>query len=108
MAESLDDQRRQIGDLLTSGLATDSQQRAYTDADIQRVLKQLNALAPEDLTSKLRVAGFTATPYVGDEDPDIEQSCSTCMYYEAHRRYCALPELKLAVEPQWSCVLWRI
>ena len=38
----------------------------------------------------------------------IEQSCATCMYCERHRRYCALPELQLPVEPRWSCTLWRI
>lgn len=102
------DQRSRIGELLAAGLATESQRRAYTDADIQRVLKQLNTLAPDDLRGMLRVAGFTAAAYVAEEDPEIEQACSTCMYFEAHRRYCALPELQLAVEPQWSCVLWRI
>ena len=87
---------------------TEFQRRAYTDAAIQHVLAKLHALAPDDLSGKLRVAGFTPAPHVGEEDPDIEQSCKTCMYFEAHRRYCALPELKLSVEPEWSCVLWRI
>jgi hypothetical protein len=30
------------------------------------------------------------------------------MYYLIRRRHCALPELDLPVEPDWSCRLWRI
>ena len=108
MAEAAQGQGHRIGELLAGDLVTEFKQRAYTDAAIQQVLTKLLALAPDDLSGKLRVAGFTPAPYVGDEDPDIEQSCKTCMYFEAHRRYCALPELKLSVEPEWSCVLWRI
>ncbi len=111
MTDDLDRQRSEISQLLASGLQTDWQQRAYTDAEIRRVVQALQAvqaLRAGDLQSELRIAGFTPTPYVAAEDPEIEQSCSTCMYYEAHRRYCALPELAMAVEPEWSCVLWRI
>lgn len=101
-------QREAAGDALRRGLITDWKQRAYSDADIRRAIEALQALKPDDVLGRLRVAGFTPEPYVGEEDPEIEQSCSTCMYYESHRRYCNLPELKLGVEPHWSCVLWRI
>jgi hypothetical protein len=108
MAEQLDEQRAELERLLGEGLQTEWQHRAYDDAEIQSVLRRLNELPGDDHAGKLRVGGFTLTPYVGEADPEIEQSCRTCMYYEAHRRYCALPELKLPVEPDWSCVLWRI
>ena len=101
-------QREAVGDALRRGLTTGWKQRAYTDADIRRAIEALQALKPDDVLGRLRVAGFTLEPYVGEELPEIEQSCSTCMYYESHRRYCNLPELKLGVEPHWSCVLWRI
>lgn len=101
-------QRAAIADLLRGGLATDWQQRAYSDAEIRRVVDALQALAPDDVQGRLQLGGFTLVPYVGDEDPEIEQSCSTCMYFESHRRYCNLPELKLGVEPDWSCILWRV
>jgi len=101
-------QRDLIAHALTAGLATEWQRRAYSDAEIRPVVDALQALAADDLTGRLRIAGFTLTPYVGPEDPEIEQACSTCMYYESHRRYCNLPELKLGVEPAWSCILWRV
>lgn len=101
-------QRAAIADMLARGLATEWRQRAYSDAEIRRVVDALQALAPDDLQRRLRLCGFMLAPYVGDEDPEIEQSCGTCMYYESHRRWCNLPELKLGVEPEWSCVLWRV
>jgi hypothetical protein len=104
----LEAQRRAIEAALRSGLATAWRERAYTDAAVRQVVDALQSLAADDLTGRLRIAGFTLEPYVGEADPEIEQACSTCMYYEAHRRYCNLPELKLGVEPEWSCILWRI
>lgn len=101
-------QRSAIGAVLADGLVARRQQRAYGDTSIRRVVDKLQALAPDNLLGRLRVAGFTPTPYVDEQVPEIEQSCSTCMYYETHRRYCNLPELKLGVEPEWSCILWRI
>ena len=101
-------QRDAIRSALQRGLATDWSQRTYTDAEVRRVVDALQGLAPEDLVGRLHLAGFTLVPFVGAEDPEIEQACSTCMYYESHRRYCNLPELKLGVEPEWSCVLWRV
>ena len=106
--DDLQAQRDAIASALSGGLATDWAQRAYSDADIRRVVDALQALAPDDLLGRLRLGGFTLTPYVGEEDPEIDQACSSCMYYEVHRRWCNLPELKLGVEPEWSCILWRV
>ena len=105
---ALQAQRAAIADALQRGLATEWRQRAYSDAEIRRVVDALQALSPTDLQGRLRLGGFTLEPYVGAEDPEIEQSCSTCMYFESHRRYCNLPELKLGVEPDWCCILWRV
>jgi hypothetical protein len=101
--------RARIERLLVDGLTTDSTRRAYTSEDVVTVCRYLQALAPDDLEGRLAVAGFTRQPYVdpGDE-VGLEQACATCMYYERHRRFCDLPELMLPVEPQWSCILWRI
>ena len=104
----LDAQRSALRGLLQGGLATAWKQRAYTDVEVRRVVAALQDLAPDDMAGRLRVAGFTLAAYVGAEDPEIEQACSTCMYFETHRRYCNLPELKLGVEPEWSCILWRV
>jgi hypothetical protein len=100
--------RAQIAKALKAGLPTDWRARAYEDADVRRIVAALQALPSYALEARLRLAGFTLEPYVHPDAPEIEQSCSTCMYYESHRRYCNLPELKLGVEPEWSCVLWRI
>ena len=101
-------QRRVIETLLGGGLVTDWPQRAYTDADIHCVTDALMGLSPDDLRAKLVIAGFGSRPYQAESDPEIEQSCATCMYFEVHRRWCALPALNLPVEPPWSCVLWRV
>lgn len=101
-------QRAAILRALQGGLATAWAQRAYTDAQVRSVVDALQTLAADDLLGRLRIGGFTLVPYVGEEDPEIEQACSTCMYYETHSRYCNLPELKLGVEPDWSCILWRV
>ena len=106
--DELQAQRDAIAAALSGGLVTDWAQRAYNDADIRRVIDALRALAPDDLLGRLRLGGFTLRPYVGEESLEIDQACSTCMYYEVHRRWCNLPELKLGVEPEWSCILWRV
>lgn len=108
MNDDLDAQRTELGILLAAGLDTDWQHRAYSHDEIRRVVDALQALAPGDVQGRLRIGGFTLTPFVAEDEPEIEQSCRTCMYYEAHSRFCALPELMLPVEPEWSCVLWRI
>lgn len=104
----LDLQREGIRSALANGLETRWQHRAYEDADVRRTVAELQAVEPGRLEDKLLLAGFTLTPYVCDEAPEIEQACRTCMYYESHRMYCDLPELKLGVDPDWSCVLWRV
>ena len=101
-------QREAARKALLGGLETRWRERAYDDADVRRTVAELQGVAADRLEDKLRIAGFTLSPYVGAEEPGIEQACRTCMYYESHRRYCNLPELKLGVEPEWSCVLWRV
>lgn len=101
-------QRERVRALLDGGLQTQWQARAYTSEDVRRAVDALQAIAPDHLEDKLRVAGFTLQPYVNPNAPEIEQACRTCMYYESHRRYCDLPELKLGVDPDWSCILWRV
>ncbi len=98
--------REKLGKMLADGLKTDWEERAYTSEKVSEVVGRLGHLAADDYEQKLVIAGFTADPY-GDPD-DISQSCETCMYYLKHRKYCELPELELPVEPQWSCIVWRI
>ncbi|MEW5834431.1 MAG: hypothetical protein ACOZJZ_23335 [Pseudomonadota bacterium] len=101
-------QREAVRKALLGGLETRWRERAYEDADVRRTVAELQAVETGRLEDKLRIAGFTLSPYVGEEAPEIEQACRTCMYYESHRKYCNLPELRLGVEPEWSCVLWRV
>ena len=105
---TLNARRRQIAALLRNGLATDWRQRAYAHAEIMQRTAALQALPADALPDKLMIAGFTLSPYVDQADPEIEQSCRTCMYFEVHKRWCNLPELQLGVEPDWSCNLWRV
>jgi hypothetical protein len=105
---TLDEQRERIVRALRAGLVTNWKQRAETDADVRRVTDRLQSLAGRPLEDRLREAGITLHPYAVDAGEEIEQACRTCMYFESHNRYCNLPELKLGVEPDWSCVLWRI
>jgi hypothetical protein len=102
-----DDQlRSQLGQMMHDGLKTDWEDRAYTSEQVNETVSRLKKLTPADWEQKLVIGGFTLTPY--GEDDDISQSCATCMYYLKHRRYCELPELDCPVEPEWSCILWRI
>lgn len=100
--------RERLSNLLTDGVATEWQHRAYSDADIQKVTTRLSSVAPDDYSGKLKIAGFTDHPYRPRKGTEIEQACSTCMYYERHREHCIRPELDLPVRPDWACVLWRI
>jgi hypothetical protein len=101
--------RAHIDRLLADGLPTEWRRRAYAADEVVAVCRHLQDLRPDDVESKLVMAGFTASSYVDPDDADgIEQSCATCMYFERHRKFCALPELMLPAEPQWSCILWRI
>jgi hypothetical protein len=105
--ETDDALRAQIASMMRAALKTESHNRAYTSAAVNAVVARLQALQPDDLTSKLRIAGFTAEPYISPDDQSA-QACATCMYYATHRQFCELPELLLPVKPDWSCRLWRI
>lgn len=94
---------KRIGELLENGLKTETEPFPETEKEFAEILKQLRALDPEDLESKLVIGGFVDHPY-GPE----EQRCLECMYYLVHRKWCDLPELSVPVEPHWWCRLWRI
>jgi hypothetical protein len=100
--------RTRLAHLLETGLQTEWQQRAYTSEEVNHVVSRLQQLPVDDYQAKLQIAGFTSQAYRPPEDVDIEQSCSTCMYFERYRQFCNLPELQLPVVPEWSCKLWRI
>ena len=97
--------RKKLGQMMAAGLKTDWETRAYTCEQVNETIARLQDLKADDYEQKLLIAGFTLEPY-GDEE--LSQSCETCMYYLLHRKYCELPELALPVEPQWSCILWRV
>ncbi len=104
MSQSDDDLlRKRIGDLLASGLKTQTEPFPETDKEFARILDQLRELDPDDLEGKLIIAGFENHPHGEDQ-----QRCLECMYYLVHRKWCDLPELSLPVEPEWWCRLWRI
>lgn len=109
MGEEADEELRQmLKALLDSGLPTEWQQRAYASEDVNRIVARLQNLLVDDYAGRLKVAGFTSTPYQPAEESELEQSCSTCMYYVRSRQFCDLPELRVPVAPEWSCRLWRI
>lgn len=95
--------RKRIADLLASGLSTQTEPFPETEKEFGEILTMLRELPPDDLESKLVIAGFVDHPY-GEE----KQRCLECMYYLVHRKWCDLPELALPVEPEWWCRLWRI
>lgn len=99
--------RERIFTLLKGGLATEWRQRAYNSEAVNTIVADLHRVKEEDIAGKLRLAGFTLQAFE-DAEEAISQACATCMYYEVHRQFCALPELKLPVKPEWSCRLWRI
>jgi hypothetical protein len=108
---SNDDELRQRISALLSGEAINPPwtARALSQRTFDAVVRALQDLRPDDLVGKLVVGGFTLHAYMLKDDPDqIVHACSTCIYYERHRRFCNLPELMLPVEPQWSCIVWRI
>lgn len=104
MSSDADAKREHIIELLSSGLGTEVYPRADTHEQVQAIVKRLQ-VEGRDLKGKLVIAGFSIVPV---EHNEIEQACQTCMYYLVRRRHCALPELDLPVEPDWSCRLWRI
>jgi hypothetical protein len=98
--------REKLGKMLADGLETDWKNRAYDSQQVAEVVGKLKSLAKDDWEQKLVIGGFTNYPY--GEDEEIIQSCETCMYYLKHRKYCELPSLDCPVEPEWSCIVWRI
>lgn len=99
--------REQIAALLQGGLRTAWQERAYSADAVNAIAAELRPLGSDDILRKLQIAGFTLHAFE-DAGEGISQACETCMYFELHRRFCALPELMLPVRPEWSCRLWRI
>jgi hypothetical protein len=97
--------RDRLESLLRSGLRTRWLERADSSELVNRIVAELQALRPDAYVDRLRAAGFSLQAYAAE---DIAQSCATCMYYETHRQFCALPELMLPVRGNWSCSLWRI
>lgn len=95
--------REEIRSTLEQGLPTEAFPRADTPDQVQAIVARLQATG--DLKEKLAVSGFTLRTI---EYQGIEQSCESCMYFLVHRHFCDLPELKVPVEPSWSCRLWRI
>ena len=102
--------RQELQQLLESGLVVEKEPRAYEHEHILQIISRLQSLDSDDFKNKLVIGGFTLDPYMPPdaEDEDDAQACETCMYYKVHRKFCELPELMLPVEPEWSCVLWRI
>lgn len=104
MNDDAGSERAEIRSLLSSGIGTEVYPRADTHEQVQELVRRLRG-EDRDLRTKLIVGGFTLSPV---EHHRVVQSCRSCMYYLIRRRHCALPELDLAVEPEWSCRLWRI
>jgi hypothetical protein len=97
--------RSKLGQMLADGLQTDHEDRPDNSEQASETTAKLQNLQPDDYEQKLVIAGFMDHPR-GDEEHSPH--CGTCMYFLLHRKYCQLPELDLPVEPQWSCILWRI
>lgn len=96
--------RDAIRSLLAGGLATEWQSRADDSEQFEAIRARLRA-SDGSLASKLRIAGFTSYPV---EHHGVPQACEACMYFLVNARWCDLPELRLPVEPEWSCNVWRI
>lgn len=97
--------RSEIARKLANGLDAEVWPRAETSEMVNDIVARLQTEAGDDLDKKLIIGGFTDHTVEAD---GLEQPCETCMYYHIHRKFCALPELMLPVEPEWSCRLWRI
>ena len=109
--KDIDDALRfELQKMLESGLEVEIEPRAYEHEHILQIVSQLQSLEADDYQNKLMISGFTLDPYMPPdaENEDDAQACDTCMYYKVHRKFCELPELMVPVEPEWSCVLWRI
>ena len=100
--------RDKLGALLRDGLQTEWCDRADSSQEVNRVVAMLAAVGPADHRALLRIAGFTPAAFQPEDADDIAQACETCMYFVIHRKFCDLPELRIPVQPEWSCRLWRI
>lgn len=98
-----EDVLKRIGEMLSKGLATQTEPFPETEKEFAAILVELRQLNAQDLENKLVISGFVDHPYGPDR-----QRCLECMYYLVHRRWCDLPELSVPVEPDWWCRLWRI
>ena len=100
----LEEDRRKVTRLLSDGLETETHPRADSSEAVRDLRHRLRmeAITLED---KLIMAGLTDHMVEIDE---IEQQCMTCIYFLQHSRYCDLAEIRLPVEPGWSCRLWRM
>jgi hypothetical protein len=95
--------RKQIADLLDSGLQTQVEPFPPTEKEFAEVAAELRALPTDDIRQKLIVSGFLKHPYGQDN-----WRCADCIYYLAKRKWCDLPELAVPVEADWYCRLWRM
>jgi hypothetical protein len=95
--------RRQITELLASGLQTHVEPFPPTEKEFSAITRELRSLAPGDIKGKLVISGFMDRPY-GPEN----WRCADCIYYLANRKWCDLPELAVPVEEDWYCRLWRM
>ena len=96
--------RGRIKELISGGLGTEAFPRADSHEQVRVIVRRLHE-GGKSLESKLVIAGVTLSPVTHN---DVAQSCRSCMYYLIRRRHCALPELDVPVDPEWSCRLWRI
>ncbi len=98
-----DDVLNKISMLLASGLETKTEPFPETEKEFGEILKELRALDPYDLKSKLVLGGFL--PHPSGAAPS---RCLACLSYPVPRQWCALPVLAVPVEAEWWCRLWRI
>ncbi len=70
-----------------------------TDAIVERIR------TTDDVKEKVEIAGLMRSPFKG---ADKEQSCATCIYFQARHAHCDMPALNFPVDPDWWCRLWRI
>ena len=101
--ENDDALRDQIGHMMADGLQTQTEPFPEDNFQFENLLSELRELGPDELEKKLVISGFIDHPYGDDQD-----RCLECMYYLVHRKWCALPELAVPVDPEWWCRLWRI
>lgn len=95
--------RKQIAELLESGLQTDVEPFPPTERQFAEIAARIRALDAGDIKGKLVIGGFIDHPY-GPES----WRCADCIYYLANRKWCDLPELAVPVEADWYCRLWRM